>query len=610
MNIKTMLRATALSAAALSMTMFTGCVDSDYSLSDIDKTIGVGGENLRLPSDNNTQDACLNDVLDLGENNFLKVAEDGNYYIDVMDDDTFTAHMWVNVFTVPNRTYRGTYKINLGDFAPAPPMRKTRKVNKADDDIEFNAPMVDLDFDYAYRTDEITALEYVGVNNGQLHIKLVFSSELKKSLSMIKEMRFSYPQCIDCGKAAYKGDSIDVNADNQLVIYNVPTADDVDFVQTIKGINLSKTMGDGSYMRYTKGTGFSFHGALNIGVIVKESAVDFDQVAESTDLSVSGTADLTGMKVVTAKGKFTPQREFGRVGGVALRNIPSFLTEEGCNLDLYDPQLNVNIDSNVPFANKMTGAIVAKDKKGNVLKRIDVPEFSYKANGKSVVSVRRRKASVGSDTTVVVVPNLCDVIRDLPDSIALIDLVGRGDDSESATIELGKTYRGTMRLSVASGIALGADAVVIYKKEYTGWNDQVKDVSFVEAKDSVYRFGYIKATCDIENKIPAYLTLTAIPVDKQGQEIGSDRIEVIVDKVIAASKDGRTPVKTSETITVVPKFSEALKNFDGLRFTVTMRAKNGSSSVAGVRLNAYNQTINLSNLKVVKHGLIAVDLND
>ena len=62
-----MFRATALSVAALSMTMLAGCIDSDYDLGDIDKTIGVGGENLRLPGDNNTQDLCLNDVLDLSK---------------------------------------------------------------------------------------------------------------------------------------------------------------------------------------------------------------------------------------------------------------------------------------------------------------------------------------------------------------------------------------------------------------------------------------------------------------------------------------------------------------------------------------------------------------
>ncbi len=607
MKLKTMLRVAALSLTAFSTVLLTGCIDTDYDLDEIDKTIGVGGQTVYLPSNNTTEGICLDEVLDLGTNNFLKVAKDGDYYIDVIDDNTFVAHMWVTPFKVPNRAYSGTYKINLGDFAPAPPMRKIRK---ADDDIEFSAPMVDLDFKYDYTSSEITALEYVGVDEGKLAITLKFSNELKGCLSNIKEMRFSFPKCIDCGKAAYLGDSISLNADNQLVINNVPTSSDVEFTLTIKGINVSQTAADGSYMNFTKGEGFAFHGALNIDVIVKESAVDFDKVAESKDLSVNGRAVLTGLKVTTARGKFTPQRQFGKVGGVALRNVPSFLTEDGCNLDLYDPQLNVDIESNVPFANIMTGAIVSKDSKGNVITRIDVPAFSYKAEGKSVVSVRRRDAQVGGDTTVVVVSNLCDVIRNLPDSIALIDLAGRGDDSQTASVQLGRTYEGRMRLSVASGIALGKDAVVIYKKAYTGWNDEVKDISFVQNSSDEYQYGYIKVTCDVENKIPAYLTLNATAVDVHGNDISSEQVEVVVKSVIAASKDGVTPATTKEEIMIIPKNSEALKNFDGVRFTVTLKAKDGSNSVAGVRLNAYKQTVKVLNLGVLKYGKIAVDLND
>jgi thiamine pyrophosphokinase len=95
-----------------------------------------------------------------------------------------------------------------------------------------------------------------------------------------------------------------------------------------------------------------------------------------------------------------------------------------------------------------------------------------------------------------------------------------------------------------------------------------------------------------------------------GNDISNDQVEVIVESVIAASKNGVNTVTTKEVITIVPKNSNALKSFDGVRFTITMRAKNGSASVAGVRLNAYKQTIKVLNLKVQKNGKIAVDLND
>lgn len=595
--------ATVIAAVAL-----TGCVDKDYSLEDVDMTVGAGNH-LTLPSNNNTEGICLDDVLDLGTNNFLKVSEDGMYNIDVLDDESFTAHMWVDEFYIPSKTYQGSYTINLGDFQ-APPRHGQRRVYKADDIISFDAPMVDLDFTYDFNTTQIKSLERLGVRNGKLTVTLAFAKDLQQALSNIAIMKFAFPKCVECGKAAYNGDSIMLN-DNVLEINNVKPADGLTFTVDIKGVDLSGKKDDGSYMSYYQGEGFRFHGALSMHVDVYESAVDFDKVSSTKDLTVKGTAVLSRMRGDTARGIFTPTRSFGKVGGVALRNIPSFLKNEDTNLDLYDPQLNINIYSNVPFPNKMKGAIVAKDMKGNVLKRIDVPQFSYKANGESVISVRRRPSN-SNDTTIVVVPDICDVIRDLPDSIALIDLVGTGDETVVSDIKLDTDYRGTIRLSVASGIALGENARIIYNDEYTGWNEHVKDISFVEKNvDGVKTIdGFLKVTASIENTIPAYLTLSAYGVDVNGNAIPEDKLEVSVEKVIAASPDGKTPATTEEIIYVRPKDNSVFKTLDGLAFKVLMSAKaTDGKSVSGVMLNAYNQVVKVNSLKVQKSGKVAIDLN-
>ena len=595
--------ATAFAAVAL-----TGCVDKDYDLGDVDMTVGLGN-NITLPSNNNTEGISLDDVLDLGTNNFLKVSEDGMYNIDVLDDESFTAHMWVDEFYIPSKTYQGSYTINLGDFQ-APPRYGQRRVKKADDIISFDAPMVDLDFDYDFKTTQIKALEKLGVRNGKLTVTLSFANDLQQALSNIANMKFAFPKCVECGKAAYKGDSIQLN-DNVLELHNVRPADGLTFTVDIKGVDLSGRKDDGSFMSYHQGEGFRFHGALGMHVDVYESAVDFDKVSSTKDLTVKGTAVLSRMRGDFARGIFTPTRSFGKVGGVALRNIPSFLKDEETNLDLYDPQLNINIYSNVPFPNKMRGAIVAKDNKGNVIKRIDVPQFSYKANGESVISVRRRPSN-STDTTIVVVPDICDVIRSLPDSIALIDLVGTGDDTQVSDIKLDTDYRGTIRLSVASGIALGDNAHIVYKDDYTGWNEKVKDISFVEKNvDGVETIeGFLKVTASIENTIPAYLTLTAYGVDVSGNAIPSDKLEVTVEKVIAASADGKTPATTEEVIYVRPKDNRVFKTLDGLAFKVHMTAKSGAGkTVSGVMLNAYNQVVKVNSLKVQKSGKVAIDLN-
>lgn len=607
MRSKTTLKTVAvLCTVALSLA-FTGCRDTDYDLSNVDKTIGLGGS-FQSTQDNSSADICLNDVLDLGDTNFMKIEEDGNYKIDVVDDNPFAAHMWVNEFSVPSKTYSGTYNIDLGDLVPSSSPRKAARV---DDVVSFDAPMVNMDFIYEYNSDQISRLEYIGLDNARLSINLVFSEGVKKSLNNIQEVRFTFPKCVECGKVAYNGDSIILDEDNRLILRDVKPVENLAFVLHVKGIYLDHTYGD-SYMTYTKGEGFKFHATLGIGGDVKVSDVNIDQVRTAGRLEVNGTATISKMNVVSARGGFTPTRSFGKVGSVSLRNVPSFLTDDEVNLDLYNPQLNINIESDVPFATKMRGAIVAMDKSGNVVERIDVPQFSYKAKGKSIVSVRRKAQQVGGDTTVVVVPTLCDVIRKLPDQIALIDLVGVGDDSETVDIELGHNYVGRMVMSVASGIALDENAVVVYKDEFTGWEDKIKDISFVETKVDGQKVieGYLRAIANVENTIPAYLTLKAYGIDKNGNEIGSDRLVVTVDNVIEPSKNGVIPATTTVTVSLQPKDNAVFQVMDGIGFRVTMSAKKPSkTAVTGVLLNAYHQTIKVTSMKLQKVGKIAIDLN-
>ena len=56
----------------------TGCTDSDYDLSSVDSTIGVGGEGLELPT-SSTENIILDDVLKLNNSDFVKIAANGDY---------------------------------------------------------------------------------------------------------------------------------------------------------------------------------------------------------------------------------------------------------------------------------------------------------------------------------------------------------------------------------------------------------------------------------------------------------------------------------------------------------------------------------------------------
>ena len=64
----------------------TGCTDSDYDLSSVDSTIGVGGEGLELPT-SSTENIILDDVLKLNNSDFVKIAANGDYMFNKDGDE-------------------------------------------------------------------------------------------------------------------------------------------------------------------------------------------------------------------------------------------------------------------------------------------------------------------------------------------------------------------------------------------------------------------------------------------------------------------------------------------------------------------------------------------
>ena len=115
MNLNSIRRVAPVWGAAVLALAMAACVDKDYDLDNVDMTVGLGNT-IQLPSNNYTDDIPLDDLLDLGINNFLSVGEDGMYNISAIDDNEFIAHMGVPQFSVPSKTYKGKYVIDLGDF--------------------------------------------------------------------------------------------------------------------------------------------------------------------------------------------------------------------------------------------------------------------------------------------------------------------------------------------------------------------------------------------------------------------------------------------------------------------------------------------------------------
>lgn len=62
------------------------CVNSDYDFNEVDATMGFGGEGLELPG-SSTDTIKLADVLDLGDDDCVKVRPNGDYVFEQVGDN-------------------------------------------------------------------------------------------------------------------------------------------------------------------------------------------------------------------------------------------------------------------------------------------------------------------------------------------------------------------------------------------------------------------------------------------------------------------------------------------------------------------------------------------
>ena len=89
-----------LSAALLAgLGTLEGCTDSDFDLSQVDMTVGLGNGELSLPV-GSTDTILLSDVLKLNDSETVVEQENGDYYFQKGGDAVSPAHPFINQVTV------------------------------------------------------------------------------------------------------------------------------------------------------------------------------------------------------------------------------------------------------------------------------------------------------------------------------------------------------------------------------------------------------------------------------------------------------------------------------------------------------------------------------
>lgn len=316
-----------------------------------------------------------------------------------------------------------------------------------------------------------------------------------------------------------------------------------------------------------------------------------------------GVADRT-ITMISATGIFDPKINLNSLGEVDVTGLPDFLDDDDVVADLDNPQilLTVNNDMNVAAT---VSATVISTKEGRELARVTLPEMSVAKNGLSKICICRQKTSELTlqygEANVYAVSNLSTLINRIPDHIKIVD-VNAHAKAEVATIVFGKEYHVKPSYKVNAPLAFGEKANIVYEDSFTGWNDDIDELDLAEGT-------HIEVTANVENKVPAYLTVKAYPVDAQGNKI-EDKLLIEIPDEVAASTDGTTAVTTPITMKITPKVKNSLKQLDGLVFRLEGSAKSANGNkVTGISLNERKHTLKLNDIKVKIVGKIIGDFN-
>lgn len=585
-------------AAGCSM---TSCIDDTYDMSkDIDMTMGLGAQGLQLKV-GNTEKIWLSDVLEVDKEEMLETTSSGTFYLVKADKADFS-------FNVPSFNA----SVNVAKLTP-------------------NLPMLTFD-------DLKNALAGAGVNINELTISKdwttkkvplkVESTDLFTLSNLPKEIK-NLKRIIPAKESSKVKVSLEIiaNSTNQKFVidsYNNLQVTLPDFFK-LKGRENNKIdLGSGSNLNTKNLTIAEFEvEALELegekGVDLSNGknlevsghyAVSGDFSIKASEKFVVKSGDETTIRVTIQigdqKGRDKVNVSFAEVQGVfnpdinpnispinISKDIPEFLTDPEVRIMASNPTFRLDVNMNqVPVDLNLWGKLYGV-KGGKNIAEVRIP-------GTNVVSLTGKKESViyfcqedqpfdpngvAERASIYRINNLNDVVETIPDVIKVDFNDNKISLSDKLTsIGLGKQYKASLDYSVYVPFKFNSGLKIVYDEVIEDMNDDLQDLAAEGAKISAV----------IDNKVPLALQLTAVLLDKKGNEIPGVTVSTL-----------EVPANAETPIDLTVKFANPtdLQKLD----QISLKVK--AQTVAnGVTLTS-DQYIQLNDIRLTLLGQIIADLN-
>lgn len=572
----------------------TGCTNNDYDLNNVDATMGFGSESLVIPN-SSTKDIPLKDVLDLKEDGCVVTDAAGNYLFQLAGGDVEAAKPNISpiILDVAN--------VFDGDISLSSTASTGAKARRAPgSSLHIASPKVMM-FKYHGNDKAVKSLNEAEIDetttNNNISIKLDFSN-ISTAVSNIESATLTLPAYLSISQVNSKGNGVPTLNGSKVTVTGISTARPLELSLNTQKLDFTNQNDHGSLSINNGAIDLTGYFSIALQCNVTGAMPD-----NPTIKAKIGVADRT-ITMRSATGIFDPTINLSSLGEVDVTGLPDFLDDDDVVADLDNPQILLTVNNNMDVAATVSATVIST-KEGRELARVTLPEMSVAKNGLSKICICRQKTSELTqqygEANVYAVSNLSTLINRIPDHIKIVD-VNAHAKAEVATIVFGKEYQVKPSYEVNAPLAFGENANIVYEDSFTGWNDDIDELDLAEGT-------YIEVTANVENKVPAYLTVKAYPVDAQGNKI-EDKLLIEIPDEVAASTDGTTAVTTPITMKITPKVKNSLKQLDGLVFRLEGSAKSANGNkVTGISLNEREHTLKLNDIKVKIVGKIIGDFN-
>lgn len=568
----------------------TGCTNNDYDLNNVDATMGFGSESLVIPN-SSTKDIQLKDVLDLKEGGCVVTDAAGNYLFQLTGGDVEAAYPNISpiILDVTN-VFDGDISLSNATSTGA----KARRAPGSS--LHIASPKVMM-FEYHGNDNAVKSLNEAEIDDTEISIRLDFSN-ISTAVSNIESATLTLPAYLSISQVNGNSNGVPTHNGSKVTITDISTARPLELSLKTQKLDFTN-QNDHGRLSINNGA-IDLTGYFSIAMQCNVTGAMPDNPTIKAKI---GVADRT-ITMNSATGIFDPKINLNSLGEVDVTGLPDFLDDDDVVADLDNPQILLTVNNDMDVAATVSATVIST-KEGRELARVTLPEMSVAKNGLSKICICRQKTSELTqqygEANVYAVSNLSTLINRIPDHIKIVD-VNAHAKPEVATIVFGKEYQVKPSYEVNAPLAFGEKANIVYEDSFTGWNDDIDKLDLAEGT-------YIEVTANVENKVPAYLTVKAYPVDAQGNKI-EDKLLIEIPDEVAASTDGATAVTTPITMKITPKVKNSLKQLDGLVFRLEGSAKSANGNkVTGISLNEREHTLKLNDIKVKIVGKIIGDFN-